>query len=60
MNTTLYDTQKVRADLQSDLQKAQSAYTDKPTLEALQLIRWITEKLAYVGSPEYYRRKAMQ
>ena len=57
MNTTPFDTQKIRVELSQDLQKAEQDYTKNPTLEHLSLIRWIQNKLDFLSSPIYQERK---
>lgn len=59
MNTP-FDTQHVKAELIEQLRQEQTQQAEKPTVDTEYQIRWLTDKINFIGSPEYYKRKAMQ
>lgn len=60
MNTN-FDTQKVRIDLQARKAQAEDSLTKtsdvSAVLELAETIRWLTNKLNFLGSPIYQERK---
>lgn len=58
----LVDTQKIRLQLQSELKETEDAAVNETNVhKALELattIRWIKNKLNFLNSPEYQKRKA--
>ncbi len=48
-----YDTQKIRLNLQAELNKAEKALAQKPTIETSHLVRWLKSKLEFYTSEHY-------
>lgn len=63
-NPTAFNTQKIKLDLMKELSQAeeQAKQTrDVKTLSDLaHKMRWLTNKINFLDSPEYQRRKAAQ